>query len=135
MTADSATTETTVQTAAALVPEGQEGWADSALCAQVDPDLFFPDKGGPTSEAKRVCRRCEVRVECLYWALEAGERFGVWGGMSERERRAYAQGNGIATGTRNFATVSDGEIERRRATFATALAAGADAGGDALDEE
>ncbi len=49
MTADSATTETTVQTAAALVPEGGQegGWADSALCAQVDPDLFFPRQGRP----------------------------------------------------------------------------------------
>jgi WhiB family redox-sensing transcriptional regulator len=62
-------------------------WQDDALCAQTDPEAFFPEKGGSTREAKRVCRSCEVRVECLEYALEHGERFGIWGGMSERERR------------------------------------------------
>jgi WhiB family redox-sensing transcriptional regulator len=55
------------------------GWQDEALCAQTDPEAFFPEKGGSTREAKRVCRSCEVRAECL--------EFGIWGGMSERERR------------------------------------------------
>ncbi len=63
------------------------GWQDQALCAQTDPEAFFPDKGGSTREAKRVCRSCEVRAECLEYALEHDERFGIWGGMSERERR------------------------------------------------
>jgi hypothetical protein len=58
-----------------------------ALCAQADPDAFFPDKGGPTRQAKRVCANCEHRVECLEYALATRERFGVWGGLSERERR------------------------------------------------
>jgi WhiB family redox-sensing transcriptional regulator len=62
-------------------------WQDRALCAQTDPEAFFPDKGGSTREAKRVCRSCEVRAECLEYALEHDERFGIWGGMSERERR------------------------------------------------
>ena len=48
---------------------------------------FFPEKGGSTREAKRVCRSCEVRAECLEFALENDERFGIWGGLSERERR------------------------------------------------
>jgi WhiB family redox-sensing transcriptional regulator len=57
------------------------------LCAQVDPEIFFPEKGGSTRDPKRVCRSCEVRAECLDYALEHEERFGIWGGMSERERR------------------------------------------------
>ena len=65
-------------------------WQDQALCAEVDPDLHFPEKGGSTREAKRVCRSCEVRAECLAYALEHEDtgRFGIWGGTSERERRA-----------------------------------------------
>ena len=63
------------------------GWQDRALCAQTDPEAFFPEKGGSTREAKRVCRSCEVRAECLEYALENDERFGIWGGLSERERR------------------------------------------------
>ncbi len=63
------------------------GWQDRALCAQTDPEAFFPEKGGSTREAKRVCRGCEVRAECLEYALEHDERFGIWGGLSERERR------------------------------------------------
>ncbi len=63
------------------------GWQDRALCAQTDPEAFFPEKGGSTREAKKVCRGCEVRAECLEYALEHDERFGIWGGLSERERR------------------------------------------------
>ena len=72
-----------------ISPEEVEelGWQDRALCAQTDPDAFFPEKGGSTREAKRVCRSCEVRAECLEYALGHDERFGIWGGLSERERR------------------------------------------------
>jgi WhiB family redox-sensing transcriptional regulator len=62
-------------------------WTEQALCAETDPEAFFPEKGGSTREAKRVCRACEVRAECLEYALEHDERFGIWGGFSERERR------------------------------------------------
>jgi WhiB family transcriptional regulator, redox-sensing transcriptional regulator len=62
-------------------------WQDQALCAETDPEAFFPEKGGSTREAKRTCRACEVRAECLEYALDHDERFGIWGGMSERERR------------------------------------------------
>jgi WhiB family redox-sensing transcriptional regulator len=62
-------------------------WQGLALCAQVDGEIFFPEKGGSTREAKKVCRGCEVRAECLEYALEHDERFGIWGGLSERERR------------------------------------------------
>lgn len=62
-------------------------WRAKALCAQTDPEAFFPEKGGSTREAKRVCCACEVRPECLEYALANDERFGIWGGLSERERR------------------------------------------------
>lgn len=67
--------------------ETELSWQDRALCAQTDPEAFFPEKGGSTREAKRVCVGCEVRAECLEYALAHDERFGIWGGMSERERR------------------------------------------------
>ncbi|MCL2454400.1 MAG: WhiB family transcriptional regulator [Micrococcales bacterium] len=66
---------------------GPMGWQERALCAQTDPEAFFPEKGGSTREAKRVCTGCEVRADCLEYALANDERFGIWGGLSERERR------------------------------------------------
>ena len=63
------------------------GWQERALCAQTDPEAFFPEKGGSTREAKRICVGCEVKQECLEYALAHDERFGIWGGLSERERR------------------------------------------------
>ena len=63
------------------------GWQDRGLCAQTDPEAFFPEKGGSTREAKKVCLTCDVRQECLEYALANDERFGIWGGLSERERR------------------------------------------------
>jgi WhiB family redox-sensing transcriptional regulator len=62
-------------------------WQERALCAQTDPEAFFPEKGGSTREAKKVCLGCEVRSDCLEYALGHDERFGIWGGLSERERR------------------------------------------------
>ena len=66
---------------------GENGWQERALCAQTDPEAFFPEKGGSTREAKKVCLGCDVRSECLEYALMNDERFGIWGGLSERERR------------------------------------------------
>ena len=68
------------------LPE-EAGWTERALCAQTDPEAFFPEKGGSTREAKKICVGCEVKSECLEYALEHDERFGIWGGLSERERR------------------------------------------------
>ena len=65
----------------------EHDWQERALCAQTDPEAFFPEKGGSTREAKRICTGCKVRVECLEYALAHDERFGIWGGLSERERR------------------------------------------------
>jgi len=64
-------------------------WMAAARCRNVDPDLFFPTKGGPdvTAHAKAVCAQCPVRTECLEYAVENGERYGVWGGLSPKERR------------------------------------------------
>ena len=69
--------------------DGVMGWQERALCAQTDPEAFFPEKGGSTREAKKVCVGCDVRGECLEYALEHDERFGIWGGLSERERRKF----------------------------------------------
>lgn len=62
-------------------------WMAAGICAQTDPDAFFPEKGGSTREAKAICRSCPVRAACLDYALEHEERYGIWGGLSERERR------------------------------------------------
>src|SRR6476646_7317619 len=68
-------------------------WRHKAACLDKDPELFFPiGNTGPAllqiEEAKQVCRGCTVRDACLQWALEAGQDHGVWGGLSEDERRA-----------------------------------------------
>ena len=76
---------------AGLLGIGTEGdaqsWQEQALCAETDPEAFFPEKGGSTREAKKICTGCEVRAQCLEYALANDERFGIWGGLSERERR------------------------------------------------
>lgn len=69
--------------------DGSLDWQDRALCPQTDPEAFFPEKGGSTREAKKVCLECDVRDECLDYALGHDERFGIWGGLSERERRRF----------------------------------------------
>ena len=67
--------------------EGELAWQTDALCAQTDPEAFFPEKGGSTRDAKRVCEACPVSGECLDYAMANDEKFGIWGGLSERERR------------------------------------------------
>ncbi len=71
-----------------LLDDGDDpGWRADGACNGVDPDLFFPERGDSTREAKEVCKSCVVREDCLEFALAAGEKFGIWGGKSERERR------------------------------------------------
>lgn len=67
----------------------REPWMESALCAQVDPELFFADKGdwALTIKAKMVCRQCPVRTQCLTYAIENNEMHGVWGGMNPQQRK------------------------------------------------
>jgi WhiB family transcriptional regulator, redox-sensing transcriptional regulator len=63
-------------------------WREDALCRQVGGDWWYPEKGGDKgAPAKQICAQCPVTAECLEWALENRERYGVWGGVSERERR------------------------------------------------
>jgi len=63
-------------------------WQAQALCAQTGADFFFPEPGSSVREAKRICGMCEMRPACLEYALANDERFGVWGGLSEKERLA-----------------------------------------------
>jgi WhiB family redox-sensing transcriptional regulator len=69
----------------------QEHWQEQALCAQVDPELFFPEQGAPARNAKRVCGKCDVRDECLAAALAIGAD-GVWGGTTPRQRQRLGGG-------------------------------------------
>jgi WhiB family redox-sensing transcriptional regulator len=99
---DAGSTRTGLRPYLSLVPDASEvcesapvtgiPWQDRALCAQTDPEAFFPEKGGSTREAKKICLGCEVRAECLEYALAHDERFGIWGGLSERERRRLKRG-------------------------------------------
>ena len=75
-------------------------WTTDALCAQVDPALFYPEAGEPNRDAKRICAGCEVRPECLAYALAHRERHGVWGGTTERERRWLRRAGGPGTAGR-----------------------------------
>lgn len=62
-------------------------WQDQAACRGANPDLFFPERGASTRKAKSICRECAVREECLDFAIDHSEKFGIWGAKSERERR------------------------------------------------
>ncbi len=87
------------------------GWQDFANCLGVDPDLFFPERGASTREAKEVCKGCVVREDCLEYALANGEKFGIWGGLSERERRRIRRQRSIARRTALEAeSTSDSEV-------------------------
>ena len=77
----------TVRPATSVDDDNPLAWQTDSLCAQTDPEAFFPEKGGSTRDAKRICTGCTVRSECLEYALQNDERFGIWGGLSERERR------------------------------------------------
>ncbi len=66
-------------------------WQDRALCAQTGADFFFPEPGSSVREAKRICGMCEMRSACLEYALANDERFGVWGGLSEKERQVLGR--------------------------------------------
>jgi WhiB family transcriptional regulator, redox-sensing transcriptional regulator len=62
-------------------------WRQRAACRGLDPEIFYPPSDEEADEAKGVCATCQVRQPCLDWALSTRERDGVWGGLTERERR------------------------------------------------
>ena len=84
------------RSAAANGGPAERRWQEQANCLGVDPDLFFPERGASTREAKSVCSNCEVRADCLEYALVNGEKFGIWGGLSERERRRLRRQRALA---------------------------------------
>ena len=88
-----------------VVPD-QNRWQDFGNCLGVDPDLFFPERGASTREAKEICRGCVVREDCLEHALANGEKFGIWGGMSERERRRIRRQRALARANNTEKVVS-----------------------------
>lgn len=63
------------------------GWQMAAACRGLDTELFFPARGESVSEAKAICAECPVRIDCAEYAFDSGQRFGIWGGATERERR------------------------------------------------
>ncbi|MGH8874829.1 MAG: WhiB family transcriptional regulator [Acidimicrobiia bacterium] len=71
-------------------------WQEKANCRGADADLFFPERGASTRKAKEICGACEVQVDCLEYAVSHGEKFGIWGGFSERERRRIRKQRQIA---------------------------------------
>ena len=90
-----------------LIGEPEErSWQDQANCMGVDPDLFFPERGASTREAKEVCRGCVVRQDCLEYALTNGGKFGIWGGMSGRERRRIRRARALSGRTGKTASAS-----------------------------
>jgi WhiB family redox-sensing transcriptional regulator len=70
-------------------------WMSAAVCASVDPEIFFPEKGGSTAAAKAICVGCPSVAACLAYAIEDRERYGVWGARSERERRKLIAGQPV----------------------------------------
>lgn len=69
-----------------LRPDLHPEWREQAACATVDSDLFFPHDGTGVRVAQAICAGCPVKGACLAYALDAGERFGIWGGVSEKQR-------------------------------------------------
>jgi len=69
------------------VSEEDKTWQKNGNCRGMNPDFFFPERGASTKEAKAVCVGCPVKEQCLEYALRNSEKFGIWGGLSERERR------------------------------------------------
>lgn len=76
------------------VQEADSSWFDRAACQGLDTNLFFTERGEPTTQVKAVCKACPVRVDCLNYALDTGQHFGVWGGVGEGGRRQMRRARG-----------------------------------------
>lgn len=82
-------------------------WQEEALCRQIDVgDVFFPEVGGSPRLAQMICRDCPVKAQCLNYALERNEPFGIWGGLTQRERRKVKRGEKVAPTLRPCGTVA-----------------------------
>lgn len=68
-------------------PSPPDMWQDQAACYGIDPDVFFPPSEEEAGPALAYCAVCTIREMCLAWALKNGERYGVWGGLTEQQRR------------------------------------------------
>jgi WhiB family redox-sensing transcriptional regulator len=73
-------------------------WRDRAVCRGLDTELFFPGQGEPVEEAKAICANCAVQAACANYAVSSGQRFGIWGGQTERDRRRLRARRRAATG-------------------------------------
>lgn len=106
--------------AALITPEP---WMQDALCAQTDPETFFPEKGGKgADDARKICGACEVRDECLAFALRTRQEEGVWGGKSPRQRRRMLA---LPENDQSQRTGLDGlTVEQRRVAVRDGLARG-----------
>ncbi|HMT18942.1 MAG TPA: WhiB family transcriptional regulator [Candidatus Saccharibacteria bacterium] len=76
--------------------ELQKNWQEEANCSGVDPNLFFPEQGASSRDAKEICAGCIVRLECLDYALTHREKAGIWGGETERGRRRILKNRALA---------------------------------------
>lgn len=74
-------------------PAAPGKWVNSALCAEIDPELWFPEQGGLSAPARRMCHRCPVVQDCLDYALETAQQWGVWGGATASERKRMLAGD------------------------------------------
>ena len=85
-------------------------WRALGLCATSDPEIFFPEPEASALAAIRVCMRCPVRAECLSWAIENDEWFGVWGGTTEADRHQYRHsGTSLAQALAESATRAESD--------------------------
>jgi WhiB family redox-sensing transcriptional regulator len=108
--------DTSLDVRAITDPVNDDRWVKAGLCDQVMLDTHYPERGGSNGASKRVCAPCPVKLQCLLYALEAGENFGTWGETTERERQPIMRN----PGRRNAMIV---DLRRKITTQATQLSA------------
>lgn len=106
-------------TASVGAADDAEQWKGRANCAGADTGVFYPARGLSNETAKQLCSACPVRHDCLEFAIAAGERFGVWGGLGERERRRLTRRRQAASRSVDGAASASGTTEG--ATSATVV--------------
>lgn len=90
-------------------------WREAAVCASVGTEPFFPEKGASAREARAVCAVCPVRAACLRYAIEHDERHGIWGGLTEHQRRRLRERHLVSLpGGREPAAAGKEQHERKR---------------------